>query len=79
MARMRFKPDERAAFTVDTKVEWQNGRHWHPGTITGPITKSDTGSGFWYVPLTNHARTATVSPGDLIHGSPGKVRLPQTP
>jgi hypothetical protein len=70
--RRRFTREERAQFVEGAKVEWRNGRHWHPGTITGPIVKDDV---FDRVPLTNHATTRTVSAGDHITGSPTAVRL----
>jgi hypothetical protein len=75
VARKRFNREERAAFTVNARIEWRNGSHWHEGRITGPITADvDT----WQrVPLEHTGRTtATVSHGQRITGTPGAVRIP---
>lgn len=75
--RKRFRKDEREAFQPGVKVEWRNGSHWHPGTVTSvPDTDRD---GWGRVMLTNHAQTRTVLTGDVITGTPGSVRLPQIP
>lgn len=75
--RMRFTKAEKAAFTVGTRVEWRNGRHWHPGIVIEPIRKCSTGSGFEELGLRHIGRTtATVSTGAYITGSPTAVRLP---
>lgn len=71
--RKRFTRDERATFQPGTAVEWRNVTHWHSGTV---ISVPELGrDGWWHVNLTNHATTRTVSAGDLITGSPGRVRL----
>lgn len=77
MARKRFTPTERQAFAPGVAVEWRNGRHWHPGTVSGPIVTDSDG---WHgVALTNHATTRTCHAGQRITGIPGAVRLPATP
>ncbi len=70
--RKRFTRAEREAFTVGTAVEWRNGAHWHPGTVTGPVEDHD---GWQEIPLTNHATTRTVGAGQRITGSPTAIRL----
>lgn len=70
--RKRFTKEERSTFQPGTRVEWQNGSHWHPATVID-VPKSDS-DGWWHVGLTNHAKTRTVSPGEYITGTPGKVR-----
>lgn len=75
MARKRFNPAERDAFTPGMPVEWLNGAHWKPGTVTGAIAKDSIGSA--YVPVRNDGETTrTVSKGAEIWGTPGRVRLP---
>lgn len=74
--RKRFTPAERKQFTPGTSVEWRNGGHWHPGTISGPI---ETNNGWHSIPLTNHADTRTVVSGQRISGSPAFIRLPAPP
>jgi hypothetical protein len=77
MARKRFKPAEREAFTVGTAVEWCNGAHWKPGTVVGPIGTDSTGLA--YVPVRNDAAdTRTISKGEVVWGYPGHVRMPTT-
>lgn len=73
--RMRFNKAEREAFTVGTSVEWRNGRHWHSGTISGPIAL-DPGQVIWHVPVTNTSKRGGVPAGDLILSSPTTVRIP---
>jgi hypothetical protein len=74
--RKRFTRDEREAFQSGTAVEWRNVSHWHVGTV---ISAPEQGrDGWWFVKLTNHATTRTVSAGELITGTPGAVRLPQS-
>ena len=75
--RQRFKPAEREAFTVGTRVEWLNGSHWQPGEIVGDIAQDDIG--LWYCPLVHKGKTTrTISHGAFLHGRPGGIRLPQS-
>ncbi len=72
--RRRFTKEEKEAFTVGTAIEWQNGAHWHPGTITAAPHTDSIGS--WRVTVTHTGRnTATISRGQRVDPSPGKVRL----
>jgi hypothetical protein len=74
--RKRFTKQEREAFTPGTAVEWRNGGHWHPGTVTGEIT---TGDGWQSVCVVHRgATTRTVSYGARIHGGPTFVRMPES-
>jgi hypothetical protein len=74
VARRRFTRDERAALTVGARVEWRNGRHWHPATV---VEAPDTDTlGCQRVALTVHAKTRTVSKGERLYGYPGSVRVP---
>lgn len=74
MARKRFTRDERDAFMVGAVVEWRNGRHWHPATVTGERARDSLGEE--YVPVKVRVTTRTIGYGDVIHGYPGAVRLP---
>lgn len=75
--RKRFTREEREVLQPGTAVEWRNVSHWHPGTV---LSTPEPGlDGWWTVKLTNHASTRTVTAGELITGTPGSVRLPQTP
>lgn len=74
--RRRFKPTERATFVPKTEVEWLNGSHWRPGIIVGPIEIDATGR--QYVGLLNQGATRTISDGQYVSGSPGRVRLRDT-
>lgn len=72
--RQRFKKDEISAFVIDADIEWQNGTHWHPGKVVKPPAKTDLG--LWNVGIVHTGRkTATISPGQYVQCSPGKVRL----
>ena len=73
MARRRFNAEEKALLVAGTPVEWQNGGHWHPGIILGPMVTED---GWQTAPMRNLATTRTVSPGDSYTASPGKIRRP---
>ncbi len=73
--RKRFTPEEKAAFTVGAKIEWQNGAHWHPGVVLSEPAK-DPQLATWNVGIQHTGRrTATLHPGQYITGSPGKVRI----
>lgn len=74
MARRRFTREERAAFTIGARVEWRNGRHWHPATVTGD--RDSDSLGWEYVPVKTTASRGSVIRGEVIHGYPGAVRLP---
>lgn len=76
--RMRFNKAEREAYTIGSPVEWRNGRHWHAGVITGPITKDPYAQTRQYVSIRNTARRGTGVPyGEHLEMSPTYVRLPQ--
>lgn len=76
--RQRFTKDEKTAFQPGTPIEWQNGGHWHPGVVlSAPI--QDPEFGWWRMGVRHTGRqTATLSTGQYITGTPGKVRLPVT-
>lgn len=74
--RMRFKADEKAAFTPGALVEWRNGRHWQPGTVLeGP--QLATGQVIWHVVVRHDGpATSTVSQGHIVHAHPTSIRVP---
>lgn len=77
--RKRFKPAERAAFTKGTEIEWLNSSTWRPGRILTGEVKTHSYGGSQYVELVDTGKTTrTMSPGQLIWGTPGGVRLPET-
>lgn len=73
--RMRFRKDEKAAFTAGTAVEWRSGRHWHPGTVIDGIVHRD--HSIEHILIRNHAKKGSSVGFDIIHGEPTAVRLPQ--
>lgn len=73
--RKRFTPQERADFTPGTRVEWRNGRHWHPGTVVGPLVTDD---GWQSIYVVNHVTTRTVKAGARIDADPTSIRLPES-
>lgn len=70
--RKRFNPAERALLVKGASIEWRNGSHWHPATVTGEITRDH--DGWESCMLENHAHTPTLAAGMPITGSPGHVR-----
>lgn len=74
-ARRRFTAQEKIDFTVGREIEWQNGAHWHAGTITAAPHRDSIGT--WRVTISHTGRnTATISRGQRVDPGPGKVRLP---
>jgi hypothetical protein len=73
--RMRFRKDEKAAFTKGTAVEWRNGRHWHPGEIIDGVVHRPYGT-IEHILVRNKARTGTSVGFDVIHAEPTAIRLP---
>lgn len=74
--RKKFKPEERAVFTVGAHVEYRNGSHWHPAIVDKPIAKDEwTGADILLVHVT--VTTKTISPAWPIEARPGSVRVPQ--
>jgi hypothetical protein len=73
--RMRFNKEEKAAFTVGTRIEWRHGRYWYPGVIVSPVKRSDTGWDECGI-RNSGPTTTTVSHGAHITGTPTAVRLP---
>lgn len=75
--RRRFTKEEKAAFTVGREIEWQNGAHWHTGTIIAGPNQDSIGS--WRVTVIHTGRkTATIDKGQRVDPCPGKVRLPKS-
>jgi hypothetical protein len=73
--RRRFSAQEKKAFTPGTAIEWQNGSHWHTGTIFAE-PKQDDITGCWRVEIRHTGkRTATIDRGQRVDVLPGKVRL----
>lgn len=73
--RKRFNAAERdlIAQAGDGRlVEWQNVTRWHPGRLTGGITRDE--SGWEWVPVINLATTARLSAGAQIRVGPGHIR-----
>lgn len=77
MARRRFNQDEKdlIADGPGTAIEWRNGGHWHPGELTGPISRDDI-SGFPYVPITNTSDRGGTPKGAYVRAYPGYIRRP---
>lgn len=73
--RLRFKPAERAAFTEGTAVEWLDVTRWRTGVIDGPIWVSS--GDYQCIPVKDTGpKTATMTPGRIVHPNAGHVRLP---
>lgn len=68
--RYNFKPAD--TFAIGQAVEWRNGSHWLPGTVTGAQDRDSLGYAFY--PLRNTRSTRTVSAGEHINGYAGSVR-----
>lgn len=73
MARQRFTPAERAAYSIGTTVEWRNGGHWHLGRVTLSHFVDDIGVQRVGVIHTGR-NTATVGKGHLIYCTPTTIR-----
>ena len=72
--RKRFRPAERAVFVPGAPVEWLHVNVWRAGVVTDPVTTDQYGD--TYLPVTDTGpRTRSIAPGELIHASPGRVRL----
>lgn len=72
--RMRFKPEEKAAFTVGAEVEWRNGSTWYPGTVL-EAPQLAPGMAIWHTVVRNDGpNTRTVGNGQIIHAIPTAIR-----
>ena len=74
--RKKFKPAEREAFTPGAEVEWLNGSTWRTGVIRPGATIQTDSIGLQYIEITDTGKaTRTITPGGMIWGSPGHLRL----
>jgi predicted RNase H-like nuclease (RuvC/YqgF family) len=72
--RKRFKPLERAAFLVGTRIEWLDVTRWRSGVVTGEI---QTINGYQEIPIRDTGpSTKTIATGGTRRISAGHVRLP---
>lgn len=76
--RKRFNAAEKAliaeAMRSDGAIQWQHGSHWKPGIIIDP--EIVTVDGWQHIVIRNEGKTtATLSRGEIIHLSPGHIRV----
>jgi hypothetical protein len=68
--RRRFPKDE--TYAHGQRVEFRNGRHWHPAEVTGAPATDD--SGYDYYPLRALETRGSVRKGDYVSGYHGFIR-----
>jgi hypothetical protein len=74
--RKRFPKGE--TYQPGQRVEFRNGRHWHPAEVTGALDVDDVG--YAYYPLRALQTRGTVTRGDFVSGYHGFVRpVPDAP
>ncbi len=75
MASKRFRGE---SYALDQRVEFRNGRHWHPAVVTGAVDVD--GTGCQYYPLRATATAGVIQEGQHLRGYPGFIRpLDDTP
>jgi hypothetical protein len=70
--RMRFRKDEKAAFTRGTSVQVRTGRYWHPATVIGDVERP-----YGTIEHIECRVTSGKYRGQIWHGQPTSIRLPQ--
>jgi hypothetical protein len=66
MASKRFREER---YALDQRVEFRNGRHWHPAVVTGAVAID--GTGCQYYPLRATATAGVIQEGQHLRGYPG--------
>jgi hypothetical protein len=69
MASKRFRGER---YALGQRVEFRNGRHWHPAVVTGGVATDSTGC--QYYPLRVTATAGVVKQGQHVRGYPGCIR-----
>jgi hypothetical protein len=69
MASKRFRGER---YALDQRVEFRNGRYWHPAVVTGAVAID--GTGCQYYPLRAAATAGVIQEGQHLRGYPGFIR-----